>query len=88
MIKLNREQSEEAARHPEGVECQLDGNEKLFIIVDADVHKRMKTAFYQKDIRDSIAAGIADMETNLGLPFGDADRQMRSQLGFPQRPNS
>jgi hypothetical protein len=85
MIKLNKEQSAEATRHPEGVECRLEGNEKLFIIVDADVHARMKTAFYQKDVRASIAAGLADMEADNGLPLEAADQQMRSRLGFPPR---
>jgi len=88
MIKLTREQSEEAARHPEGVECHLEGTNKLFVIVDADVHKRMKTAFYQKEVRNSIATGIADMEANQGLPIEKADREMRSKLGFPPRTTS
>ena len=85
MIKLNKEQSAEASRNPDGVECRLEGNEKLFIIVDADVHARMKTAFYQKDVQSSIAAGLTDMECDNGLPLEAADQEMRSRLGFPPR---
>ena len=61
MMKLTPEQTAEVIRHPDGVECQADGSEKTFVIVDADVLSRMRTALYEKDVHASIAAGIADI---------------------------
>ena len=44
MIRLTRERTEEAIRHLDGVECQGDGTEKTFVIMDADVLRRMRQA--------------------------------------------
>ena len=62
MIKLTPEQTEGMFRHPDGVECQADGSEKMFVIVDASILRRMRSALYAKEMHASIAAGIADME--------------------------
>ncbi len=85
MIKLTREQTEEAVRNPDGVECQGDGTEKTFVIVDADVLRRMRQTLYHKDVHESIAAGIADMEAGRMRPAEEADDVVRSRLGFPPR---
>lgn len=85
MIRLTREQTEEAVRHPGGVECQGDGTEKTFIIMDADVLHRMRSALYKKDVHASIAAGIADMEAGRMMTAQEADDRVRAECGFPTR---
>ena len=84
-MKLTREQTEEAVRNPDGVECQGDGTEKTFVIVDADVLRRMRKTLYRRDVHDSIAAGAADMEAGRMVPAEEADDRVRSRLGFPPR---
>ncbi len=88
MIKLTREQTEEAARHPDGVECQGDGTEKVFIIMDADVLRQMRNALYEKDVHTSLAAGIADMEAGRMVTAQEADDRVRTECGLPTRSDS
>ncbi|MEO2017315.1 MAG: hypothetical protein ABGZ53_23410 [Fuerstiella sp.] len=83
MIKLTPEQAEEVFSHPDGVECQADGSNKTFVIVDADVLRRMRSALYSKDVHTSIAAGIADMEASRMMTAHEADSRVRDECGFP-----
>jgi hypothetical protein len=84
MIRLSREQTEEALRNPEGAECEGDGG-KLFVIMDAESVRRMKETLYRKDVNDSIAAGIADMEAGRTMTAEEADDHIRSECGLPPR---
>jgi len=79
MIKLTREQTEEAARHPNGVECQGDGIEKTFVIVDVDVMRQMQDALARNDLA-AIQAGIDDMEAGRIQPAAEAHRHGREEL--------
>ena len=88
MIKLTPEQTEEVFRHPDGVECQAEGTEKTFVIVDADILRRMRSALYKKDVHTSIAAGIADMEAGRMMTAQEADDRIRAECGFPTRTES
>ncbi len=88
MIKLTREQTEEAARHPDGVECQGDGTEKTFVILDAEVLRRLRNDLYSKEVHESIAAGIADMEAGRMMTAQEADDRVRAKCGFPARSKS
>ncbi len=88
MIKLTREQTEEAVRHPDGVECQGDGTERTFIIMDADVLRRMRNTLYKKDVHASIVAGIDDMEAGRMMTAQEADDRVRAQCDLPARTES
>ena len=79
MIKLTREQTEEAVRNPEGVECKGDGTEKVFIIVEADVMRRMQNALAGTD-HAAIQAGIDDMQAGRMQPATEAHRKGREEL--------
>ncbi|MDB4614172.1 hypothetical protein OAH18_00640 [bacterium] len=87
MIKLNREQTEEAVRNPQGVECQGEGTEKVFVIVDVDVMQRMQEALAVTD-HAAIQAGIDDMEAGRMMTLDEADAHIRSECGFPPRKGS
>lgn len=79
MIKLTREQTEQAVQHPEGVPCQGDGVDKTFVIVDADVMRQMQEALARSDFA-AIQAGISDMEAGRMQPAEEAHRQGREEL--------
>jgi len=88
MIKLTREQTEEAVRHPDGIKCQGNGTEKVFVIMDADILQRMRKTLHDKDVHTSIAAGVADMEEGRVLTAQEADDRVRTECGLPTRSDS
>lgn len=79
MIKLTREQTEQAVQHPEGVPCQGDGVDTMFVIVDANVLRLMQEVLSRSDLA-AIQAGIIDMEAGRMQPAEDAHRQGREEL--------
>lgn len=79
MIKLTREQTEQAVQHPEGVPCQGDGVDQAFVIVGADVMRQMQEALTRSDFA-AIQAGIHDMEAGRMQPAEEAHRQGREEL--------
>ena len=85
MIKLTREQTEEAVRNPDGVECQGEGTDKTFILVDAEIMQRFRKLLYQRDVNASIAEGISQMEAGGMMSLGEADDLVRSKAGLPAR---
>ena len=82
MIKLTPEQTKQVIQHPNGVECQADGSEKTFVIVDAAVLHRMQSALHQKDVNVSIGEGIADMEAGRMISAEEAEQRIRTEFGF------
>ncbi|MEQ9410953.1 MAG: hypothetical protein RIK87_24795 [Fuerstiella sp.] len=88
MIRLTREQTAEAVRHPDGVECQGDGTDKTFILMDTDVVRQLRHALYRKDVHAAISAGIADLEAGRMMTAQEADDYVRSECGLPARPES
>ena len=80
MMKLTREQTEAAVGSPDGVECQGEGTQQTFVIVDADVLRRMRQALYRRDVHKSISAGIADLKAGRMMPAEDADDLIRSRV--------
>lgn len=58
--------------------------QRTYVVVDADVHRQAMEALRQKQDREAIAQGIAEMEAGLGTPLDQAFADMRMRLGFPQ----
>ncbi len=58
---------------------------RVYFIVDGDTHRQAMEALRQRQERDAIAQGIADMEAGRGKPVAEADAYLREKLGFPQR---
>jgi len=83
MIRLTREQIEEAVRHPDGVECEGEGTEKTFILIDAEVVRRMRQNLYDKDVHTSLSDGINDMQAGRILSATEADELVRAKSGLP-----
>lgn len=79
MIKLSRELTEQALQHPDGVQCQGDGVDKTFVIIDAEVMLQMQEAISRND-HAAIQAGINDMEAGRMRPAEEAHRHGREEL--------
>ena len=80
MIKLTREQTEQVVLHPDGVECLGEGTDKTFVIVEAQLLRRMREILYRRDVLESVAAGIDDMEAGRVMTAEEADDRVRAEL--------
>jgi hypothetical protein len=58
---------------------------RVYFIVDGDTHRQAMEAMWQRQNRDAIAEGIAQMEARQGKPLKEAFEDMRGRLGFPQQ---
>ena len=85
MIKLTPEQTEQAVQHPAGIECQGDGTEKTFVIVDADVMQRMRRDLCKREVHEAITEGIADMEAGNMMSLDESQAQVRTGCDLPSR---
>src|SRR5690606_28827718 len=66
MIRLTREQAEEAERHPAGLRVEADGSTKTFVLVEEELLQRMRRAFERRQPDESLARAIAQMEAGEG----------------------
>lgn len=55
---------------------------KVFVICDLEMHRKVKAILD----RDAIANGIAQMEAGEGQPLDEAFEELRQELKFPKRP--
>ncbi|MEO2032225.1 MAG: hypothetical protein ABGZ35_09075 [Planctomycetaceae bacterium] len=88
MIKLTPEQTEQAVQYPNGVECQADGTDRTFILMDADVLERMRRALYRKDTNESLERAIDDMEAGRMMSVDEAEDRLCDEMGFSPRPTT
>lgn len=79
MIKLTREQIEQAVLHPDGIECEAEGVDQTFVLVDADVMRQMIEAASNSDLA-AIQAGLDDMEAGRMQSASEAHAHGRKQL--------
>lgn len=82
ITQLSEEQRQALLQHPEGIEIRDEATQKVYILSDADVHRRAMQALQQQEERDAIQAGIEDMEAGRTQPLEEADQQIRQELGF------
>ena len=83
MIRLTEEQLEAVSNHPQGVEC-AGKDDKLFVIIDAAILRKMQQLLREKENHDAIAEGLRQMEAGMGMSVDEAQRQARAACGFPQ----
>jgi len=81
MIPLTAEQLEAVANHPQGVECQGEGEER-FVIIEATVLAEMRRLIHQKEDLEAILEGFQQMEAGGGMSVEEARRKARAAGGF------
>lgn len=57
---------------------------RTYVLVDRETHRQAMEALRQKQDRDSIAQGLAQMEAGQGKPLDQAFDDMRERLNFPR----
>ena len=82
---LSDEQRQALNQQPEGIEVEDGQTRKLYVLTDAEVHRRAMQALQRQEDHDAIQAGIDDMEAGRVVPFEEVDRRIREKLGLPQR---
>jgi predicted transcriptional regulator len=77
---LTEEQREALALQPDGIEVEDPETRKVYVLADAELHRRALEALANQEDREAIQAGIADMEAGRVLPFEEVDRRIRAKL--------
>jgi len=83
--RISDEQRQALRQHPDGIEMEDVQMQKVYVLTDADLHRRAMLALRREEDHAAIQAGIDDMEAGRVLPFEEVDRRIREKLGMPQR---
>lgn len=84
--KLTKELA--AALHATGgseLEVVDPDTQRIYVVVDAEIHRQAMDALHRQQDRDAIAQGIAEMEAREGVPLDEAFDDIRASLGLRQR---
>jgi predicted transcriptional regulator len=84
-MKLTQEQRDAIRQHGGPVEVEDDETQKVYVIVDADLHNRATQALKEHETRRAIRAGLDDLEAGRVIPFAEVDARLRKRLGLPDR---
>ena len=77
---LSDEQRQALNEQPEGIEIEDGQTQKLYVLTDAEVHRRAMQALRRQEDHDAIQAGIDDMEAGRVVPYEEVSRNLRSHL--------
>ena len=84
--KLNKELSDALNASDNGEVQAIDPKtNKVYVVVDGDLHQRAMTALQQQQDWESIQRGIAQADAGESIPLEEADARIRKNLGFPSR---
>jgi hypothetical protein len=87
--KLTKELA--AALHATG-ESELEvvdpDTQRLYFVVDAEVHRQAMEALRRQQDRDAISRGIVEMEAGAGTSLEEAFDDIRANLGLRRSPST
>ena len=84
--KLNKELSDALHASENGEVQAIDpATNKVYVVVDGEVHRKAMDALRRQKDHAAIAEGIAQMEAGEGQPLDEAFEDVRKNLGFPER---
>ena len=84
--KLTDEMREALQQQPAGpVEIPDDETQRVYVLIDAELHQRAMRALQRQEDLAAIQEGIDDLEAGRGMPIEEADSRIREKLGFPSR---
>jgi len=82
--KLNKEISDALhASEKDEVQAIDPATNKVYVVVDGEVHRQAMEALHRQKDHDAITEGIAQMEAGEGKSLDEAFEGIRDKLGFP-----
>ncbi len=82
MVKLTDEQRVALQQSPDGISCEDTTTNRVYVLVEEQVHRRAMHALKQQQDLEAIRRGIAQMEAGGGLLIQDARIQLAQEFGF------
>ncbi|QDV71795.1 hypothetical protein Poly24_55350 [Rosistilla carotiformis] len=85
-LKLSKDLSDALhANGSNGLEVVDPDSNRIYFVVDADIHRQAMEALRRQQDREAIALGIAEMEAGEGTSVDEAFEGIRANLSLPQR---
>ncbi|MBS0262935.1 MAG: hypothetical protein JSS02_13405 [Planctomycetes bacterium] len=81
--RLTAEQRSAIRRQGGILELEDEETNRLYVIVDSELHHRAMKALEERDVQQAIQAGIDDLEAGRVVPFAEVDARLRRKLGLP-----
>lgn len=85
LLKLTPEQREAVRQHGGAVEIEDDETQKVYVLMEEELHQRAMQALEERETLESIRAGLDDMLAGRVIPLAEADARIRKKHGFPAR---
>lgn len=85
MVKLTEEQRAALQQQPEGVACEDSVTQRLYFLVDAELHQRAMDALRQVQDLTAIEQGISDMEAGRMMSVEESRARTEEALSRLQR---
>lgn len=84
--KLTEEMRQALEQRSAGpVEIPDDKSQRVYVLIDSELHQRAMTALQQQQDWESIQRGIAEADAAEGISLEEADARIRGRLGFSSR---
>jgi predicted transcriptional regulator len=77
---LTDEQRKAVDLQPDGIEVEDPKTRKVYVLADAELHRRAIEALTRQNDREAIRAGIADMEAGRVVSIEEVDSRIRERL--------
>jgi predicted transcriptional regulator len=79
-LPISDELRQALAQQPDGIEVEDQQTRKVYVLTDAELHRRAMQALHKQEDRDAIRAGIEDMEAGRVVPYEQVSRNLRAHL--------
>lgn len=82
MVQLTEEQRAALLKQPDGVACQDAASQRIYFLVDSEIHQRAMRALKQQQDLQAITEGAQNIEVTGGTPLADVRAELAAELGF------
>lgn len=82
MVKLTEEQRAALEQNPDGVACEDVATQRVYFLVDEQIHRRAMLALKEQQDLEAIRRGVAQMEAGGGTPLHESRERLARELGF------
>jgi predicted transcriptional regulator len=82
MVKLTEEQRAALRQHPDGIPCEDTVTQRIYFLVDAEVHRRAMEALQRQEDEDkaAIERGLADADAGRTMTLEESQARTDAAL--------